>query len=374
MKVGWCSHTGQVRKINEDWVLSDPELNLYAVADGMGGHDAGEVASRMAVECLQTLVSEGLREAAGAGPAVDLTELVRSAFVAANREVLAHAGRNSSDMATTLTSALVRDDLLVLGHIGDSRAYRIRKDAIEQISDDHSLVAELVRQGVLNQEQAQRHPRKNVVTRAIGTYEESSAPDVQSFQLESEDRILLCSDGLTNVLSNEEILEVVLNHSDPGEATQELVDRVNARGAPDNVSVLLMQGPWRTGSGQRKKARPALHLLLILAIPLLVGIATLALARNCYFLGTAGNHVAVYRGLPGMPSLLTARTPVQITQVTLDDCMPPYRERLRKGIPLSSLREASDRIARIQVSPIGVAGRAAMPPMPATTPAPQPSP
>lgn len=348
MKVGFCSDTGQVRSINEDTVLIDEELGLFVVADGMGGHQAGEVASRMAVDELRSVVAEGFTKDGAEDPVKDLPGLVLSGFYRANQVVKDQAGKSSSDMATTMTAALTKGDLLVLGHIGDSRAYRLRSDSVEQLTDDHSLVAELVRRGVLTEEQASNHPRKNVVLRAIGVEAEEFISDVRTLRLEEGDRIFLCSDGLTNVLPVEEIRTLINNHAEPAGAARALVEAVNARGAPDNVTVVILQGPWTKSREptKRKSRKFGLGMCLALAGVLLLGAVTLA--RSCYYLGVAGSRIAVYRGIPGGPSLIAPRDPLKVTTISLADCLPPYRVRLQHGIPVRSYQDAIQRIAQMQ--------------------------
>src|SRR3954447_7490820 len=193
-----ASDTGRRRRRNEDnYVVAPP---LFAVADGMGGAQAGEVASQLAASALK-----GGNSAAREG-----TERMDELIQEANRRIFDRASTDptASGMGTTMTVALVEDMKVVIGHVGDSRAYLVRGDSMEQLTEDHSLVNELVKSGKLSEEEAHIHPQRSVITRAVGTYPDV---DVDAFAIEAEDGdvFLLCSDGLTDMVSDEEILELV---------------------------------------------------------------------------------------------------------------------------------------------------------------------
>jgi protein phosphatase len=223
------SHPGRKRRHNEDaWVCEPP---LFAIADGMGGARAGEIASRVAATAL--------------GEDVDASgeERVVALIQAANRRVYERATEDSSTsgMGTTITVALVEDGSVVIGHVGDSRAYLIRDRKLEQLTEDHSLVAELVRSGRLSPEEAETHPQRSVITRAIGT---DPDVDVDSFSIEGQagDLFLLCSDGLTDMVGDEGILEVVeRDRGDLDTAAQELVGLANRSGGEDNITVVFFE-------------------------------------------------------------------------------------------------------------------------------------
>ena len=183
--------TGRRRRRNEDALVCEPPL--FAIADGMGGARAGEVASQLAAESVREQGHDGL-------PAAEqVIELIR----AANRRVYAYSSENPSarGMGTTMTVALVEDDSVVIGHVGDSRAYLLREDKLTQLTQDHSLVAELVRSGRLSPEEAETHPQRSVITRALGTDPEVEV-DVFSLVGNDRDLFLLCSDGLTSMVAD----------------------------------------------------------------------------------------------------------------------------------------------------------------------------
>ncbi len=223
------SHPGRKRRRNEDaWVCQPP---LFAVADGMGGARGGEIASRVAATALGESVD-------GSGEA-RVVALIQEA----NRQVYERARGDSdaSGMGTTITVALFEDGIVSIGHVGDSRAYRIRDRKVEQLTEDHSLVAELVRSGRLSPEEAEIHPQRSVITRALGT---DPDVDVDSFPVEAKpgDVFLICSDGLTSMVDDETILDVVeRHHDDLDTAAKELVAVANHSGGEDNITVVFFE-------------------------------------------------------------------------------------------------------------------------------------
>jgi PPM family protein phosphatase len=227
------SDPGRRRRRNEDAYVAEPPL--FAIADGMGGAQAGEVASGLAAAVLQEPLDE-----AGGNP----EERVASLIQEANRRVFQRSNEDAatSGMGTTMTVALVEagGGTIAFGHVGDSRAYRVRGGELEQLTDDHSLVGELVRSGRLSPEEAEQHPQRSVITRALGTEPDV---DVDTFTVEAEpdDIYLLCSDGLTDMVSGSEILAVVERAGDLEGAARGLVDAANDGGGEDNITVVLFQ-------------------------------------------------------------------------------------------------------------------------------------
>ena len=222
---------GRRRRNNEDVFVCEPPL--FAIADGMGGAQAGEVASGLAAEALK----EG-EDGKGTSE-----ERVNALIQSANRRVYEKAQQDMAlaGMGTTLTLALVDEGTVTFGHVGDSRAYRLRDGKLEQITDDHSLVAELTRAGKLSEEEAETHPQRSVITRALGT-----DPDVDGdvFQIETEegDVFLLCSDGLSDMVGDGTIEETLQRHrANLKKAAQELVKAANKGGGEDNITVLLFE-------------------------------------------------------------------------------------------------------------------------------------
>jgi protein phosphatase len=226
VEVAHLSDTGRVRHHNEDRSLAT--ASLLAVADGMGGAKAGEVAAQVAVDSVA-----GLGEAAGA-------DEVRAAIEEANRAIrrMARDDADKSGMGTTMTAAMLRDGRLDVVHVGDSRAYLWRGSTLSQITEDHSVVAELVRRGTISAEEAEHHPHRNVITRALGAEAEVTA-DVMSADLREGDVVLVCSDGLSSYVSEAAIAEVLAGAATLGEAARGLVARANGAGGADNVTVVL---------------------------------------------------------------------------------------------------------------------------------------
>jgi len=230
-RVAAVTDPGRTRRHNEDAYVIDPPL--FAIADGMGGAQAGEVASRLATAALK----EG--GADGGGGERRIADLIQQA----NRRVYDRSSSdpNTSGMGTTITVALVEDDRVAFGHVGDSRAYLIRDAQMEQLTEDHSLVNELLKTGKLSREEAETHPQRSVITRALGTDPDVDV-DTFSVRAESGDLFLLCSDGLTDMVSEDSILDVVERNRDDIEgALRALVKAANRGGGQDNITVVAFE-------------------------------------------------------------------------------------------------------------------------------------
>jgi PPM family protein phosphatase len=235
------SDRGQVREGNEDSVYLEPAGSsearargtLCMVADGMGGYAAGEVASRLAIE--------GVRERYYASSSTYIVDALRDAIEATNLEVWQYAQHDtaSTGMGCTLTAAVILGDDLVIGHVGDSRAYLVRSNECAQMTKDHSWVEGQVDLGALTREQANQHPQRNIILRAIGP-RSAVEVDIVQHKIADGDVILLCSDGLSTLVSDEEIGRIA-SHSSPAEIVNSLVTLANERGAPDNVTVAALQ-------------------------------------------------------------------------------------------------------------------------------------
>ena len=224
---GAATDTGRVRDGNEDSYLVDRRLKLFAVADGMGGHRAGEVASATALE--------GLRVAVDAGSTMS------DAVGRANSAVWDQAAADTelAGMGTTLTAAWSDGTTLTVAHVGDSRAYLLRGETLQRVTVDHSLVEELIRDGRLTEEQAAVHPQRSIITRALGI-DSSVAVDVYSLVLQPNDRVMICSDGLTSMVRAGGITEILRREPDPTAAANALVDAANEAGGEDNITVVIL--------------------------------------------------------------------------------------------------------------------------------------
>lgn len=231
--------TGRVRNHNEDAFGLRPERGIFVVCDGMGGAAGGEVASRIAVD---TVLHRVLAAAPGDCPPPG--ELLNGAVDEANAAVLARAQADPGlyGMGTTLVALLLQPGSAFIAHAGDSRCYLYRDGHLSRCTHDHSLVDEQIRLGTMTKEEAERSPFRSVITRAIGT-QQSVTPDVQEMPLHSGDRFLLCSDGLTREISEEQIEQVFAAHPDLEAAAHQLVDAATEAGGRDNITCLLVQAP-----------------------------------------------------------------------------------------------------------------------------------
>ena len=242
------THPGLKREGNEDAYCLRPDLGLYVVADGMGGHTAGEVASRLAVEVIEQVVqSTASADATSTWPlAYDAALSIEGnrlsmAFHLANRRLSSAVAENDSlrGMATTASSILLGRSQASLAHVGDSRVYLWRADVLQQLTTDHSWVGEQVRAGVLSDADARRHPWRNVVTRAL-TGGEDPVVDVTVRALEPGDRVLICSDGLSSVAPLDEITRIMGRPDPLQQICDALIDAANEAGGPDNITAVVL--------------------------------------------------------------------------------------------------------------------------------------
>jgi protein phosphatase len=227
--IGSSTHSGRVRDNNEDSFLVDDRLALFAVADGMGGHRGGEVASQTAIEALRAAVAGG--------------RSIDAAVKVANDAVLERAAQEPDTLAgmgTTITAAIALPGRpLLIAHVGDSRAYRMHDGTLERRTDDHSLVEELVREGRLTPEQAESHPQRHIVTRALGADDDVEV-DLFTIDVTPGDRIVLCSDGLTTMLRDREVEQIARRVEDPQRCAEDLVNAAVEAGGEDNVTVVVL--------------------------------------------------------------------------------------------------------------------------------------
>ncbi|HEY5997633.1 MAG TPA: Stp1/IreP family PP2C-type Ser/Thr phosphatase [Candidatus Deferrimicrobiaceae bacterium] len=238
---------GRTRTNNEDAFLVNDGLRLYAVADGIGGREGGEIASRIAVDMLREaiadLLADGDRTPAAGSAADGRPEVpaLRRAVALMNRKILDAAANDAAlaGMGTTLTALLLAEKRAYIAHVGDSRLYRLRSGKLAQLTNDHSMVAEQVRAGLLTAREARTSPYRHVITRALGIGREA-APDVVEHPAASGDTFLLCTDGLTDMLDDREI-GAVLASGTPRDSVKRLIDAANARGGVDNITVVVVQ-------------------------------------------------------------------------------------------------------------------------------------
>jgi PPM family protein phosphatase len=382
------SDVGKVRDGNEDALLLRD--SVYAVADGMGGHLAGEVASATALEPIEELDGRIFQDNAAAVTAL------RAAVVAANERVsqLARDNPNYRGMGTTLTAALVEGRRLHVAHVGDSRAYLLRDGHFSQLTDDHTLVQHLVDEGQITQEEAARHPQRSVVTRAIGVSEDVDV-DSMSLELQPGDQLLLCSDGLTGVVEDQAIARTLLEIEDPDEAVGDLIDLANDAGGPDNITVVLLRyedpdarptsghrtisissrvdsgsadwagemgryaslskgGPL-VDAGQDDDRRSVGAILgkataIVLALAVFVGVVlggSQFLLSRSFFVGLDGDQVVIYEGINRELGPFELYRVTERSEVTIDQVQLWYRPQLESGFPAADLGDARNLVRNI---------------------------
>lgn len=370
-----CSEVGNVREHNEDsFLVQSP---LFVVADGMGGHEAGEVASAIAVETMAAHAPDG-------PDAEALAQAVRLSNDAVLRG--AEDGTGKPGMGTTLTAALVFGDEVVIAQVGDSRAYLLHAGSLQRITRDHSLVADLVEQGRITEEEARYHPQRSVITRALGS-DPNMEPDTYRLRVEDGDLLMLCSDGLSSMVEDAAIEAVMLEHHDPQECCDALVAEALAAGGLDNVTVVVvdpfaravteedladrhveehpapgatpasvpsqaakeareeLRQEKRRAKEQRKgnKGRRAPLIWVIAFVVVIVGACAgfFAYAQNSYYLMAEDNHVTLYRGLPGqIAGLSFSWEEEEFDDVDVSKLAPTTAGRLERGISVDSKEAA----------------------------------
>ena len=236
--IGLITDVGMVRSLNEDFVeyLENENFGIYVVADGMGGHNAGEVASKIAAQGIVEYISNRV-------DTEDKYELLESAIKNVNHKIYTHSLKDYklSGMGTTITACFRFEDRIQVANVGDSCCFGIKRDVIRKITKDHSLVQELVDIGTISEDEALNHPRKNIITRAVGTSDNVKV-DIFDLDIEEYDFYLLCSDGLTNELCKEEILKIVYEQNTLLAVCEKLVNLAKVKGGRDNITVLLFGG------------------------------------------------------------------------------------------------------------------------------------
>ena len=239
------SDVGRVRTLNEDnwnWGTLSSTKKLYVVADGMGGHDCGEVASELAVQTIYTAARKAIAETHDTNDDSQLEKLLEDSFQNANNTIKAQSEQMGSDMGTTMVAALVDHprNKAFISNVGDSRAYIIREGELHQISHDHSLVAKMVEQRTLTKEQARYHPNSNILLRTVGT-ERNVMIDIFQVSLQPNDVILLCSDGLWGEVDDSDIIDICNSYEDLREISMELVNAAHLGGGKDNITVMMVR-------------------------------------------------------------------------------------------------------------------------------------
>ena len=332
IEFGVATDIGRVREGNEDSYLVDAPL--YAVADGMGGHRGGEVASSLALETIEAMFH------AGDGT---LADQVR----AANRTVHERSltDRQVSGMGTTLTAVVVEEGIARLAHVGDSRGYLLRAGDLRQITADHTLVARMVKAGEISRSEADVHPHRNVLTRSVGT-EPDVEVDEDDLALLEGDRLLLCSDGLTDMVSEDQIQAILEAEPNAQRAADRLVKAANRAGGIDNVTALILDALAEDGDpipGELPpiSRRPDLKRLIVWALASIVVIVGALFAVRAYvdrqwYVGVSDGRVAVFRGIPARPLGITLSEVDTQTEIPAEEVPVEIFRGLPEGISVES--------------------------------------
>lgn len=329
---------GCLRDHNEDSLVVTPPL--FAVADGMGGHAAGEVASEIAVRVLSELAPEHPDG-----------EVLGRAIEEANRAVIqaAREGRGRQGMGTTMTAAMLEGERLVIAQVGDSRAYLLHQGKLQQLTRDHSLMADMIEAGQLTPEEARTHPQRSVITRALGS-DAHLHPDIYEINVETGDRLLICSDGLSGMIFDDQIENTLRRVQDPQRCASQLVNEAIAAGGHDNVTVIVADVTGYAEVRRKKLARKtklSIALVLVLFAAIVAGAAwgTQTYLNTAAYLANDNGKVAVYRGVPGSVLGLSFSHLERTTDVTVADLQPGVANRLNEGIRVDDM-EAADALVK----------------------------
>lgn len=345
LEIFYATDLGMVRKLNEDSLLATDKVLL--VADGLGGHNAGEVASGLLVDVFRRWSDSG-KPSTGK----NIKDVLRALVSEANSTIYKMATADDSafgGMGTTVTAALPVGDKLIVANVGDSRAYRIRRGNIEQLTEDHSYVADMVSRGRLTEQEAKSHPQRSVLTKAIGT-EPEIEPDISVIDLRRDDVILLCSDGLYTMVDEREIGRVV-NELPLSEAVERLVSAAKEHGGYDNITIVAARVKGL------KDALPVVTSPIGKLAAALVGLALVVCAvasAYVYFLAPVnirleGNSAVIYRGFPRAElfGLLPMYRKLDVVPgIKTDSIDPDTRYRYIEGVESGSLEEARSVISQ----------------------------
>jgi protein phosphatase len=358
VKVGAASDIGRARQRNEDaYIVSHP---LYAVADGMGGHRGGQEASRMAVK----IVSE-ITKSAG-------QDHIAGQVRKANQAVYDRSSEDPSlsGMGTTMTAVLADGDEIHLAHVGDSRAYLLRDGELQMLTEDHTLVQRMVIEGKLTKDEAHDHPQRSILTRALGVDQDVRVDEAMVLVREG-DRVLLCTDGLTGMLEDEDVKEILEADADPQKAADHLVDAANRAGGLDNITALVLdfvpeatEGTEPAGVaapeapappvetpprrregpslGRRLVKRGAIVLITLALLGVAAGFAVRLYVDRHWYVGVQSGRVTIFHGLPTTVLGFDLSSPVRQSTVRADRAarLEPYRK-LEDGITVDSRAEAT---------------------------------
>lgn len=330
MQIGFRTDIGKTRDTNEDAFLAD--YPLFAVADGMGGHAAGEVASQMAISILESNRTKLIKSRKP-------LQLLEKIFEHANKKIIEKSAQISAfGMGTTLTAAFINSGKAYIAHAGDTRLYIANGPKLTQITNDHSLVQELVRAGSLSPDKARNHPNKNIITKALGIAPELK-PDLLTISLKRGDKLLIVSDGVTSMISDRQIINSLIKDIIPHDICYELVTKANNKGGLDNATTVMVTEILEK---QRKKAPQAVDTIrvaeLMIAMAVAIGIMLFFLGGN-FYVKLNDDKISLYQGHPGGIAGISLSRKLVEHGVDRSDIPDWYIERLEEGIAVENRQE-----------------------------------
>jgi serine/threonine protein phosphatase PrpC len=380
IEAGVATDIGRVRERNDDSFLVEPPL--YAVADGMGGHRGGDVASQLALTTIEELFRSGRGSLAQQAKEANAAVFERSA-----------ADKTVAGMGTTLTAALIEGEKAHLVHVGDSRAYLLRAGAFRQLTEDHTLVNRMIRAGEITRQEADVHPHRNVLTRALGT-EPDVDVDESDLGLLEGDRLLLCSDGLTAMVAEEQIQAILESTRSPQEAAERLVRAANNAGGLDNITVVVLDvregesggegemgrpagtgspghappspespgtggptaldrsgsaGSARSAAGRRRLWRWGAVAALVVVVLAAAYTGLRVFVDRQWYVGVANGHVAIYQGIPAKILGFSLSSVEEETTISAENALATHKhDGLTEGVSVDSIDEARDVVAAIE--------------------------
>ena len=333
---GSRTDVGLVREHNEDSLLVAPPL--FVVCDGMGGHEAGEVASEMAIRTMENL-ADSIKD----------SQSMISAVEAANLNVIKapRQGIGREGMGTTMTAAKVTGERVTIAQVGDSRAYLLHNGRIQQLTRDHSLMADLIESGQITEAEARFHPNRSVITRAIGS-DPYMQPDIYELNLSSGDRLLLCSDGLNAMLDDYQIEEILRDVTDPQTCADMLVSAARNAGGYDNITTIVVDIEGKAKAKQRraiKKSRIWMGVLIALVILAIAGafVGAQQYISNSAYIGVQDDKVTIYRGIPDEFLGMQLSSVEEVSQVSFSDLekvQPGVASRIGGNMRVDNVEEA----------------------------------
>ena len=329
---GSRTDVGCQRERNEDSLIVSPPL--FVVADGMGGHKAGDVASEVAVNTLSALA-----------PTIPDVDLLGRAVESANHAVITEAQKAGREgMGTTMTACVIQGEKIAIAHVGDSRAYLLHSGKLQQLTRDHSWVADMVEQGHLTPEEARVHPNRSAITRALGS-DPYMQPDLYEVTASEGDRLLLCSDGLTGMVDDGSIQAMLARVRDPQRCAAALVNEAIANGGADNITVIVVDITGTNAKAERRERRRSRMWMIVFMLALAGIILGGAFAaynwmQNSAYLIEENGKVVVYQGIPDSIPGIETHWLVRETDVNVDDLQPSAQTHIREGLVVDSLDDA----------------------------------